>query len=502
MGEADPQLHFLFVSFPGQGHVNPLLRLAKRVAAKGPLVTFSTTVDFGCRIRAAAASSRFPFPADSADSGDSHLIPVGRGFLRFEFFHDGGDPNDPNRANLDSLMTRLQSNGPPAVAALIRRQSAAGRPVSCLVNNPFVPWFLDVAGDLGIPGAVLWVQSAAVFSTYFHYHHRLAVFPTDEIPDVTVSLPGIPPLAPGDLPTFLLPRNPYVTLTKVILAQFHNLSKARWVLANSFEELERDTFKALADCSPIVPVGPLVDAGETGENSLIKADIWKAEDHCLEWLDRHEPCSVVYVSVGSVVMLTTGEMAELASGLRNSGRPFLWVVRENLRELLPVGFEEAISEEGRGLVVGWSPQEKVLAHEALGCFVTHCGWNSTLEVLAAGVPVVAYPQWGDQVPDAKFLCEFYGVGVRLPSPAKREEVERCVSAVTEGPEAENMRKRAAEWKAVARAAVASGGSSDRNIAKFVDDVRQFAANGGNDPAFDESAADSIACQLCFEVRST
>lgn len=315
MGEASSLLHFLFVSFPGQGHLNPLLRLAKRVASKGPLVTFSTTLDLGHRISASATS---------ATSAGSDLIPVGRGLLRFEFFDDGVDPADPRRDELENLMARLESNGPPALTSLIRRQAEAGRPVSCVVNNPFLPWALDVAEDLGIPSAVLWVQSCAVFSTYYHFHHKLADFPTEENPEVTVNLPGLPPMRPEDLPTFLLPSNPYKPLKTVILAQFSNISKARWVFANSFEELERDAFRAIEGISPAIPVGPLVEAGEPQEE--IKADLWKAAENCIEWLDKQEKRSVVYVSAGSIVMLSCDEMHEIAFGLRNSGRPFLWVV--------------------------------------------------------------------------------------------------------------------------------------------------------------------------------
>ncbi|KAG0493352.1 hypothetical protein HPP92_004346, partial [Vanilla planifolia] len=153
-------------------------------------------------------------------------------------------------------------------------------------------------------------------------------------------------------------------------------------------------------------------------------------------------------------------------------------MRDNLREQLPEGFEKEIAREGRGLLVEWSPQEMVLAHPAISCFVSHCGWNSTLELIAAGVPVVAYPQWGDQIPDAKFLCDVYGVGVRLPSPPSRADVERCLALATDGPQADAMRRRAEEWRNVALASVAPGGSSNRNIERFVDEIRKWVANGG------------------------
>jgi UDP:flavonoid glycosyltransferase YjiC (YdhE family) len=177
----------------------------------------------------------------------------------------------------------------------------------------------------------------------------------------------------------------------------------------------------------------------------------------------------VYASVGSVVVLSAEEVAEMAHGLASTGRPFLWVVRPDTRPLLPEGFPDA-AVGGRGMVVPWSPQERVLAHPATACFLTHCGWNSTLETVAAGVPVVAFPQWGDQCTDAKFLVDELGIGVRLCAPLRRETVREAVDAAVAGSGADAMLARARSWSAVAREAVAPGGSSDRHVQAFVDDV--------------------------------
>ncbi|XP_064973500.1 gallate 1-beta-glucosyltransferase-like [Musa acuminata AAA Group] len=457
--------HLLMVSFAAQGHLNPLLRLAKRIAANGLLVTLCSTDDIRHRISSFTANAALGNPT-----------PVGRGFIRFEFFSDSLAVDDPRRGDLDFLMPLLRATGPPALADLIRRHVDAGRPVSCVVNNPFLPWVLDVAADLGIPSGVLWVQSCAVFTTYYCYYHSLVKFPTEDNPNVTVNLPGLPPLKAQELPSFLLPSSPYKVLAKVILEQFANISKASWVLANSFEELEHEAIDAISHRLPLIPVGPLVEPDHKSQSSNIRSDIFKAGD-CMEWLETQAPLSVVYVSVGSVVVLSKEEMEELAWGLKDCGRPFLWVVRSDAQALLPEGFIEAAAEPG--LVVAWSPQDRVLAHPAIACFVTHCGWNSTLEALTAGVPVVTYPQWGDQVPGSKFLVEVYGVGVRLRSPAAREEVERCVDAVTRGEGAEAIRGRAAEWREAATKAVAEGGSSDRHIQAFVDEIRKRAPGGGH-----------------------
>uniref|UniRef100_A0A1D1XCC6 Limonoid UDP-glucosyltransferase n=1 Tax=Anthurium amnicola TaxID=1678845 RepID=A0A1D1XCC6_9ARAE len=461
--------HVLCVSFTGQGHLNPFLRFARRVAAKGADVTFSTVEDAGHRIRKSSNSA----------VADGEFTTVGSGRLRFEFFSDGWEVGDPRRLDIQLYLPQLREVGSREVAALIRLQGELGRPVSSVVNNPFIPWVLDVAAGMGIPCGMLWVQSCAVFSVYYHYYHSLADFPDEARPEQIVPLPGVPPLQPHELPSFLLPTNPYLFLTDSILAQFENLHKARWVFANTFMELERDAITGIPNLfRPVIPVGPLVDAPFTGEGEHVHGDLWKAAD-CMGWLDAQEPCSVVYASVGSVVVLQRDQVVEMAEGLKAGGRPFLWVVRDDARWMLPEGFEEDTA--GKGVVVGWSPQERVLAHPSTACFLTHCGWNSTIECLASGVPAIAFPQWGDQVTDAKFLVEVYGVGVHLRSKAPRlasgkgpsftrADLERCIEEVTRGPRAESMRAMAARWKEATRSAVAEGSSSDTNILAFMEEI--------------------------------
>lgn len=445
--------HLLLICFPGQGHVNPMLRLAKRFAAKGLLVTFSSTSDVGAKITASSGVEA---------GGDGVALGLGR--IRFEFLDDHFDGKD-----LDDLMRHLETTGPPAFAALIARQADAGRPVACVVGNPFLPWALDVAHDAGIPAAVLWVQSCAVFSLYYHHVHGLVEFPAEDDMEARVELPGLPAMSVADVPSFLLPSNPYKLLTDAILNQFRTIHKASWVFVNSFTELERAAVDALPGVipapPPLIPVGPLV---ELEDADAVRGDMIRAAEDCAGWLDAHPPRSVVYASLGSVVVLSAEEVAEMAHGLASTGRPFLWVVRPDCSAMLPDGFVDAVA--GRGLVVPWSPQDVVLAHPATACFLTHCGWNSTLETVAAGVPVVAFPQWGDQCTDAKYLTEEFKMGVRIGRPLSKDVVREAVEAAVAGPGAAAMRENAGAWSAAAKKAVAAGGSSDRHVQAFVDEV--------------------------------
>ncbi|PWZ22471.1 Cinnamate beta-D-glucosyltransferase [Zea mays] len=459
--------HLLLICFPGQGHVNPMLRLAKRIAAKGLLVTFSSISRVGAMLAASVGVSA---------GGDG--VPVGRGRVRFEFMDD----EDPG-PDLDDLLRHLAKDGPPAFAELLERQADAGRPVACVVVNPFMPWAVDVAADAGIPSAVLWVQSCAVFSLYYHHVHGLVEFPPEDDLDARFTLPGLPEMSVADVPSFLLPSNPYKLLVDAIIAQFHTIDRASWVLVNSFTELEPDVAAALPGVTPrppeLIPVGPLIEVdeqhdgdGDGAGSGAVRGDLMKAADDCVEWLDAQAPRSMVYASVGSVVRLNAEEVGEMAHGLASTGRPFLWVVRPDTRPLLPEGFLDSVA--GRGTVVPWSPQDRVLAHPSIACFLTHCGWNSTLETIAAGVPVVAFPQWGDQCTDAKFLVEELRIGVRLRGPLRRDAVREAVDAAVAGPEADAMLANARRWSAAAREAVALGGSSDAHIQAFVDEVARRA----------------------------
>ncbi|KAL3031411.1 hypothetical protein AAZX31_02G028200 [Glycine max] len=170
-----------------------------------------------------------------------------------------------------------------------------------------------------------------------------------------------------------------------------------------------------------------------------------------------------------MVSLTAEQVEEVAWGLKESGVSFLWVLRESEHGKLPLGYRELVKD--KGLIVTWCNQLELLAHQATGCFVTHCGWNSTLESLSLGVPVVCLPQWADQLPDAKFLDEIWDVGVWPKEDEKgivrKQEFVKSLKVVMEGERSREIRRNAHKWKKLAREAVAEGGSSDNHINQFV-----------------------------------
>ncbi|KAG7022480.1 Gallate 1-beta-glucosyltransferase, partial [Cucurbita argyrosperma subsp. argyrosperma] len=462
--------HVFLVCYPGQGHINPTLRLAKKLAAEGLLVTISTAVHFGKTLQ----------KAGSIGAGDCPT-PVGNGFIRFEFFEDGLQELNPKDVNLERVVNQIELFGRPSLTGLIKNQTAENRSVSCLIVNPFLPWTCEVAKVLEIPCAILWVQSCAVFSIYYHCYHKSVPFPSELEPKIDVHLPILPLLKNDEIPSFLHPNNIYGVLGKVLLSQFSKLSIPFCILMDTFDELEKDIINYMSNITPLKPIGPLFLNPQNVETE-VSGDCLKAED-CMEWLNSKPPQSVVYVSFGSIVHLKQDQINELAYGLCNSGFSFLWVMKPpddvyGLKgHVLPEGVMEKAGE--RGKVVQWSSQDRVLSHESVGCFMTHCGWNSSVEAIGTGVPVVAFPQWGDQVTNAKFLVEDYGVGVRLSRGAEanelisRDEIVRCISEVMTGDSSGGeFRRNALKLKQAAAAAVVDGGSSHHNIQEFVDEIKK------------------------------
>ena len=192
----------------------------------------------------------------------------------------------------------------------------------------------------------------------------------------------------------------------------------------------------------------------------------------MEWLNQQPPYSVIYVSFGSIIVLISKQLESIARALRNSEKHFLWVVkRRDGEEALPLpeGFVEETKE--KGMVVPWCPQTKVLSHPSVACFLTHCGWNSMLEAITAGTPMIAWPQWTDQPTNAKLISDVFRLGIRLAQESDgfvaTEEMERAFERIFS---AGDFKRKASELKRAAREAVAQGGSSEQNIQCFVDEI--------------------------------
>ncbi|CAN6325280.1 unnamed protein product [Urochloa humidicola] len=298
----------------------------------------------------------------------------------------------------------------------------------------------------------------------------------------------MPPISLGDVSSFVRTTDADDFGLWFNIMEANNCTNAGALVINTFDALEADVLAALrAEYPPIYTVGPLgamLHSGEEEEaaddDSIIDLSLWKHDTECLTWLDAQDPGSVVYANFGSLTLLTAAQLAEFAWGLAATGRPFLLVVRDDLVHgggggggvaALP---PELLAETAaRYRVAKWCPQERVLRHRAVGCFLTHAGWNSMFESIAAGVPMVCWPVFAEQYTNRKYACELWGVGLRLDEEVRREQV---AGRVTEAMESEEMRKSAARWKAEAEAAASPGGSSYENLSGLVKALEEASLN--------------------------
>ncbi|ONI35744.1 hypothetical protein PRUPE_1G552100 [Prunus persica] len=459
--------HFLLISCPAQGHINPTLQLAKRlIGIGGTHVTYATTIRGLTKIKSFPSLEGLSY-ASFSDGFDDGIKPT----------------NDPNL-----FMSEFKLVGSKTLKALIEKISTSqdhSGPVTFLIYSVLLPWAAEVASDCGIPSAFLCIQSTTSFALchhYFNHFHNCPPFPN------SMTIEGLPPFAPTELPSFLLPTSPHVSVIPTFQEHIQVLEQGKpnssLVLLNTFDALEGAAIKALRSSSMnVIPIGPLVITGfwEENENQSsddgFRCDLFdKSEDDYLQWLDSKPDCSVVYVSFGSMVVLKRDQIEEMLNGLVESGLPVLWVIRcaekggDQEAQIMKIKNRLKIKEQG--LVVPWCSQMEVLGHKSVGCFVMHCGWNSTVESLVAGVPMVGFAQFSDQNTNAKLVEEVWGVGVRAKENEKGviegAEIKRCLEIVMgDGERGEEIRRNCEKWKGLAKEAVKEGGSSDYNLRHFI-----------------------------------
>ncbi|CAL5003835.1 unnamed protein product [Urochloa decumbens] len=474
---ATPPPHAVVVPYPGSGNINPALQLSKLLRRHGVFVTFVITEHNLRRVRDAAA----------ADEGSGAAVSGGgREGFRIETIPDGMLDADRDAQDYDTGLSKATAHhgAAPLRELVARLRGGAGvPPVTCVLPTSLMSFALEVARELGVPSMVLWGSSAAALMGHMRLRElkERGYLPLKDVSCLTNGhlektiidwIPGMPPISLGDVSSFVRTTDPDDFGLWFNITEANNCTNAGALIINTFEALEPDVLAALrAEYPRIYTVGPLGTMLRRGlsDDDLIDLSLWKQDTECLAWLDAQEPGSVVYANFGSLTVLTAAQLAEFAWGLAATRRPFLLVVRDDLVTggnggvaALPPDFLSETAEQC--CVATWCPQERVLRHAAVGCFVTHCGWNSACEGLAAGVPMVCWPVFADQFTICKYACEVWGVGIRLDEAVRREQV---AAHVGEAMESEEIGRSAARWKAEAEAAACCGGSSCENLLSLV-----------------------------------
>ncbi|GLJ50018.1 hypothetical protein SUGI_1063950 [Cryptomeria japonica] len=479
MASSLPRLHAVMVPIPAQGHINPFFHLAKLLAARGFFVTFINTK---------WTEERIFRPPNDATAISSRLQQQGMHF-RFLSLPDGLPPHHPRLLIIHEFFQAIQKLS-PAMVRLLQNTADEAPPITCMIADSLFACTEEVATVLGVPRAIFWTFScsASIALTNSRFLFDKGLIPVNvkeaQRPENLITcLPGnIPPVKPTDLIIFF--RSKSDPMFDIFLYVSDKQKKADYMLVNTFDELEGPgDVTGLSNGCPVLTVGPVffpefLQASDSSVN--ISTSLWEDDLDCLKWLDTQEPLSVLYISFGSIAVMSIEQLQELALGLEASQQPFLWVVRIDIADghaaVLPEGFSERVN--GRGMLVDWSPQLKVLAHPSVGGFLTHNGWNSTLESISMGVPMIGWPLWAEQYHNTRLCKEIWKIGMDIESRLEddtvlvtREEVEKVVRMMMmTGDEGSDFRKRALKLKEAARRAVKAGGSSHGNLDKFTQDM--------------------------------
>ncbi|CAO2145089.1 unnamed protein product [Urochloa humidicola] len=447
----------VFFPIPYQGHFNPVMRLARALHTRGLDITV-----FHTEIRAPDPAD---YPADyrfvSVPMEVSPVLMASEDIARI-------------------VMAMNASSEAPfrdRLAALVAAEGEeAGGGVQCVITDTVWYSAMAVARDLGVPVLSIMTASAASFRVHMAYPTLIdkGYLPvTEENKDDPVQ--ELPPYLAKDLERQEMSKlEEFAEMLRLMLA---GARQSSGLIVHTSAAIEAKNLDQICEdmSIPVFAVAPLNKLAPPAKATL-HGEV-QADRQCLGWLDAREPGSVLYVSFGSFAVVEPHEFVELAWGLATSKRPFLWVVRPKLIRgfescELPDGVHEAVRD--RGMFISWAPQEEVLAHPAVGAFFTHSGWNSTMEAISEGVPMICHPLHGDQFGNARYVCDVWKVGVELEgNQLERGKIKDAVEKIMDSEVGREIGERMNGLKIAAEKGIKEGGTSLTDLVKLVDLIKSF-----------------------------
>ncbi|CAL1382347.1 unnamed protein product [Linum trigynum] len=477
MGSNDAALpkkpHAVCIPFPAQSHIKATLKLAKLLHHRGFHITYVNTEFNHSRF----LHTRGPHALDGLPD------------FRFATIPDGLPPSRPDATqDIAALCNSIRNfMSAPFRDLLAQLHNDSNPPVSCVITDT-MPFAVDVAREFGISSVSYWSFAACGFMGFKQFRPLLqrGITPfkddsylTNGYLETAIEVPGMNNIRLRDLPSFFQTTDPEEPVFHCLMEFAESAARASAILIHTFDALEPNVLAALDSVYPgrVYSVGPiqlLVDQIASTHPTLdaISYSLWKEEPECLRWLHTKPPNSVIYVNFGSIATMSKQHLTEFAMGLASSGVSFLWVIRPDLvtgeSAALPPEFQE--KAERIGFISGWCPQEEVLNHPAVGGFLTHCGWGSIIESLTAGVPVLCWPFFSDQLINCRMACTEWGMGMEVEKDVKRTAVEKLVRELMNGEKGKEVRNKAEDWGKLARKATGPAGSSALNLDRLVNEV--------------------------------
>ncbi|XP_028771955.1 anthocyanidin 3-O-glucosyltransferase 2-like [Neltuma alba] len=475
----------VFVPLPSRGHLASTVEFAKLLVNRHgnlsvTILIIKAPYDPAGEAYALSLTSSLSFPKQ----------------LQFILLPDPNhDPNSNQSLNpasfIDSVVENQKLNVRQAVSALISGPDSPR--LAGFVVDMYCSTMIDVADEFGVPTVGFFTAGAAFLGYMLHIHTLRERENVD-----TTALNFKDSGAQFAIPSFqnLVPANvfPGAALDKEWATFFYlhacRLKKAKGIIVNTFEELESHAVGSFRNADfTVYPVGPILSVGETESETIQRGS------DVMEWLDGQPPLSVLFLCFGSMGCFDDDDQViEIARSLERSGVHFVWSLRlqkptskpleapsdcSNPKDVLPEGFLERTAKSGK--VIGWAPQAQILAHKAVGGFVSHCGWNSILESIYYGVPIATWPLYSEQQLNAFELARELKLGVEISLDYRMEfgdvsksgviSAERIEKGIKQVMERESeVRKKVKEMSEMSKRALMEGGSSYSYLGRFIHDI--------------------------------
>ncbi|KAL8156552.1 hypothetical protein AgCh_001593 [Apium graveolens] len=464
---------------PLQSPVNCMLKLAELLCMADLHVTFLNIDHFHSRLlRHTDVESRFlQYPR-----------------FHFETISDGLPEDHPRCADKFYEMTDAMVNVVRPLlmerlkcGSLSSKSSEAALPVTCIISEAIIGFAVEIAQQIDVP--LLYFDTTGPCSVWTCLCLPKLI-ETGEVPftddDMDASIRCVPGMESfirhRDLPQFCRVTDISDPSIQLVLTEVKQLRKAAGVILNTFEHLDKAVLSRIGTlCPNLYAVGPLHSLYNTKLAASIKSprphstnSLWKEDRSCLTWLDAQLPRSVIFVSFGSQVAITINQKMELWHGLVKSETRFLWIIRQESiigETTEDVELLERCTKE-RGCIVSWAPQEEVLRHEAIGGFFTHSGWNSTLESIVEGVPMICWPHFVDQQVISRYTDAVWKIGLDMKDVFDRIIIEKMVRELMIFRRIEFLES-ADKIAKLAKESVTEGGSSCRNLDRLIEDIRSM-----------------------------
>ncbi|KAJ7960201.1 Glycosyltransferase [Quillaja saponaria] len=458
----------VFIPSPGIGHLVSTYELAKLLTERDDRFSITVLVTT-------------PPLKTSMDTHTEALIASSPTHIRFIHLPPVDPvPLDLLHKSVEKFVTLyLESHKTCVKEAIINHvlQPNSVIPLAGLVIDFFCTSMIDVGNELGVPSYLFFTSSAGFLGLMLSLPKRHDEVSTEfNHSDPDSIIPSfVNPVPVNVIPGFLFNKEGgYISMVN----HGRRFKEVKGILVNTFQDLEPHglgSFLGQDGVPPVYTVGPLINHKDDGNHQ---------NDQILRWLDDQPNLSVVFLCFGSFGSFSGAQLKEIALGLEQSEVRFLWSIRiptptpvptedVDFKEVLPEGFLERT--KSRGFICGWTPQVKILAHKAIGGFVSHCGWNSILESIWYGVPIVTLPLYAEQQVNAFEMVKELGLAVEMKLDSRSggdheivraHEIEKAVKYVLKGDN--EVRKRVKDMSEKSRKALMAGGSSFASIGHLIE----------------------------------